>query len=409
MFRRFQRNPVTNFSSIIFFIFLSDAIISFWVPNFLQNYFNNNALLMGVVLSFSSLVGIIFDFTFPQFISKVTSTKLIFFSFLISILVGLSLLLGIFRPMILIFLISMGLWGIYYEFLGFADKEFVAHKVPLEEHSSAWAVISLFKSLAYFLGPAIAGWLFIRNENSPIFIAISFSIIGLFIFFSLKRTKEKEVSLNFKEFNLFSEFKHWAYLFKYVWPILILSFILWLIDCMFWTTGAVLGLSLTQKSFWGALFLPFYTLPSLIIWYPIAKVKISHGKKKRAIICIATAGVFLVLLGLFDKVFWNLAMVFLASTFLGIAFPFLDATYSDIIERVGKGDKHLIGMSNSIFSLSYIVGPIFAGFLVKISSESSSFSIMGIITIIVSLVLLLVTPKKLLVPKVEINKWEKHE
>jgi MFS family permease len=395
---------VTTISLTLFFIFLGDAILSFWVPNFIQDSLHSS-IAMGFVLSFSSIVGFGSDMIFPQLLRGMSVGKLLFIAIITSLLFSLALFGSTFFPLVLVFLLAMALWGIYYEFVGFANHQFIADSIPHELHSSAWAVVSTFRNLAYFLGPMIGGWLVIRSRRSPLIMAVMFTLIGLFMVISGRKFRGQTVELNFSEVNLKKEIEHWIVLFRHVWPVVVLSLFLALIDSTFWTTGAVLTAELSEKAWYGALFLPFYTLPSLVAGYIVLKKKVAKGKKKLAIRFTLISGVFLALIGVFDSVVIELLMVLTSSAFLSFSYPLLDGAYSDIIARMGRERKHLIGLSNSAISLSYIVGPAIAGIITNFVGERGNFTVAGIATILVCIFLLVVTPKKLKLPQQEIKSW----
>jgi MFS family permease len=89
-----------------------------------------------------------------------------------------------------------------------------------------------------------------------------------------------------------------------------------------------------------------------------------------------------------------------------MAWPLVDAVYTDLVARARKGRKHIMGMSAAAFSLAYIVGPIFSGWLSGLYGEMRVFSIIGGMVVGVALILLWTTPKKLNLPQVEMKSWE---
>ena len=99
-------------------------------------------------------------------------------------------------------------------------------------------------------------------------------------------------------------------------------------------------------------------------------------------------------------------MVLLSSVMLSVTYPMLEAVYSNILQRMGRERQHLIGLSNSAGSLSYIIGPAICGFITSAVGESKTFSIIGVVGMVVALTLLAVTPKKIKLPQSEIQNWE---
>jgi len=394
---------ITNFSLILFFTFLGDAILSFWVPNLLESALGS-PLLMGLVLSFSSIIGLVADLILPSLFKHFSVKNLltvgIFASFIFSIL----LIVLLKFPLLALFLLAMAVWGLYYEFLGFGTQEFVANAVPLRLRSSSWAFLSVFRSLAYFLGPILGGWFLIKGDYFPAIFAITFSFFGFSILIFTTKSHHRE-PLDFKAIHPFSEAKHWRALAKSVWPMMVMSLMMGLIDAFFWSIGALWTEALKEQNLIGGFFLSMYTLPSLFMGFAVVHWGIFQGKKKLAEKFLILSGLLLTLLYLSTNVFWQLFIVFVASLALSVVYPLVDAVYTDIVVRMGKEKKHLIGLTNSIISLAYILGPTLAGLAAKIVGEQSSFVILGATTSLVSLFLLFVTPKKLKLPQAEIQTW----
>lgn len=324
-----------------------------------------------------------------------------------SIAFALNLLLGLKLPYLAVFLLAMVFWGIYYEFFGFAAQQFVADSIPLKRHSSSWAILGTFKSVAYLLGPLIAGWVLLRGEVYPGIVAILFSLVGFVILTFYRKEHDRPIEIDATRVNLISEIEHWYVLFRHVWPLVILGLFMGLVDSAFWTTGAIWTETLAKESFWGGMFLPVYQLPALFMGLVVVRWGIYQGKKKMAEIFLLLSGLFLVLLGVSANVFWQLAMVFISSAMLSVTYPMVDATYSDIVARMGPQRKHLMGLSSSTLSLGYIVGPALAGFIAQAVGERMSFVVWGVAVSLVSAILLLVTPKKLKLPQEEIQSWKK--
>jgi MFS family permease len=398
-------SKVLTLGLILFFIFLGDAVLSFWAPNLIQDSLKNSAV-MGLVISFSSVVGLGMDLILPQILKGVTVRRLVLGAIILGLGFTAFLVGGVYKPLILIFLGGMAVWGVYYELLGFASQQFVADTVPLRQRAGAWGILRIFRDLAYFLGPLLAGWVVLKGEIMPAVIASFFVVIAFVILLLSQKKHDRVVDINIKEVNLIREIEHWAVLFKYVWPVVLLSLVLGLIDSVFWTTGAVWTEHLAKTSFWGGMFLPFYTLPALFTGFIVARLGIYQGKKRLAMKFLLLAGIFLAALGISEAIPWQLAMVFVSSLLLAIVYPLIDGVYTDITARMGRERKHMIGLSNSTASLAYIIGPALAGITASLVGERTTFVITGVITVLVSIILLLTTPRKLRLPQTEIKNWE---
>jgi MFS family permease len=411
-FRRYfgvLRDPiwlrVISLSLTLFFVMTADAIISYWVPNLLETSLKSSAL-MGIIVGFQSIVGFGADLIFPQLLRLTSVKRFVLLAIFSSIITSLLLLFSATRPLIIIFLLAMAIWGVYYEFLNFASQQFVADMVPINMRPGAWGVLGVFKNLAYFIGPMLGAWLILSSEKFPSFMALFLAGVALLILIVSGKTHERPMEIDIKEVNIVAELNHWTTLFTRVWPMIVLSLFLGFIDATFWVTGAIWTQHLAQENFWGSFFLPLYALPSLFMGFVVAKWGIYTGKKKIAEIFLLAAGIFLAALGISSQIFWQLLMVFLSSSMLAIVYPFGDGVYSDLIARLGRERKHMIGLTSSVVNISYIIWPIVLGFAATRISEEMIFSYMGILTIIISIILLFVTPRKLKLPQEQIRSWK---
>jgi len=396
---------VTLLGFTLFFILISDAILSFWVPNFIEKTFSN-PLLMGFIISFSSAVGLLADLVLPQLIRGVTVRKLLLLSIFTSFTFILTLFFSYLWPLFILILTAMAFWGIYYELIGFAQQQFVADSTPLRLHSSVWGILTIFKSSAYFLGPIIASFLLSKNSGVSIFVSLIFLGIGFLLYLSQHKKQDRVIAFDTSNVSIRRELLHWKALFVHVWPVVVLSLFIGLIDSSFWTVGAVYTEKLASQSPAGRLFLPFYALPSLFTGVIISRLRLVDGKKKRAEVFVLLASIALIETVFFNSIYYILFMVITASTLIWLASPLLDAVYSDLVVRMGRERRHLIGLSSSSISVAYIVGPVIAGYLTSVFNEKYTFSIIGIAGVVICMFLLFITPKKLHLPQKEINTWE---
>lgn len=378
--------------------------MSFWAPNLIENVLGSTTA-MGLVLSFSSLIGLAADLILPNLMKNFTVRRFLIMGALTSFIFALSLMFSLRYSTLIILLFAMAIWGVYYEFLGFGTQEFIANSVPLRMRSSSWAFLSVFRTLAYFLGPFIGAWLLFRGNDYPAIFSMIFTTIGLFLllFIGKARTKSQNIALN--DVHILLEVKHWAVLSRRVWPVIIMSLLMGTIDAFFWSVGAVWTEELRDQNVFGGLFLSMYTLPSIFMGFVVTKWGIYQGKKKMAEKFLLLSGLGLTLLFFSPNVYWQLAVVCLSSLALSVVYPLIDATYTDIVARMGKEKKHLIGLSNSVVSLAYIIGPAAAGFAASQFGEQNTFVFLGALTAITAFFLIKITPKKLKLPQEEIKTW----
>lgn len=408
LFRDSMWARVLTVSVILFFVYLGDAILSDWVPSFLQVALGGS-LFMGLVFSFSSVVGFVTDLVFPQLLRKFKARRLILLAIAANLIFSGILIWTTAWSWLVLFLLAMAVWGVYYELLWFGSAQFVSDNVPTESRSGVWGVLSVFKSLAYFIGPIVGSWLAISRGNmTTVVVAASVVCVGYVIWvLTSKKEKIHEREIEpMEKFDIGEELGYWKVLFVHVWPVLLISLTMGLIDATYWTTGAVLSDIMARGGLLGGLFLPAYMLPPIFMGVILAKWGVYKGKKKIAEIFLLFAGVFLALLGLRESLLSMLLLSFLTGVALSIAWPMVDAVYSDILARMGTERKHMVGLSSSTTSLAYIIGPITAGFISSRVGERMTFVVMGALTVVVAIVLLFSTPRKLRLPQAEMSEWK---
>ena len=241
----FLSNPmwrrVLALISVLLFINLSDAILSDWVPTYLQEVLGG-AFLMGLVFSFSSMVGFVTDLVFPQLFKGVLVKHLLRWAMGASLLFVVSLFFAALKPLLLVLLMAMAAWGVYYEFLAFADQQFVATVAASHDRTKVWAVVGVFKNFAYFLGPIIGGLLIARGGNTGVVLVSGvITLVSLIMLNFLKLSDDKTTEVELHKVNLLAEIAHWKVLLAHVWSVVAISLVLGLTDSTFWTTGAVLS------------------------------------------------------------------------------------------------------------------------------------------------------------------------
>lgn len=406
----FKSNPVWYkvilFSFTLFFLQIADAIISYWAPNEIERNFLSPAA-MGFIIGFQSVIGLIADLFFPHIFKKTKARILIFWGTLMILTTSLFLVGASVKPFVAIFLATMFFWGIYYELITFARFQFVGSVVPANMRTGSWGIMGTFTNLAYFLGPLIA--VEILYVKSNLFVE---GVIGVFLFIAFllivfsKRAHDTPAQISFKEANPLMELTHWFILSKSVWPAIVLSLLMGFIDSTFWTIGAIWTEKLSSQGFAGKFFLPMYMIPSLFVGFLLVKWGIQKGKKILIEKLLILAGMFLLGLAFGKSVGLQLAMVFFASLAISFAYPLLDGVYSDIVARMGKEKNHLIGLTGSTINVSYVIWPPIAGLICSKVGETGTFGVLGGLVVMVSIILLFITPKKLRLPQAKIQTWK---
>ncbi len=392
-----------------FLIYWGDAMMSFWVPGLLEESLGGG-LWMGLVMAFSSVVGLSMDMLLPQIVRKVKVTNFYVMACLVGM--GFALIMGLSShwPLVLWFLVGMAVWGVYYELLLFANQQYVSETVTTEQRPGAWAMLHSVGSLAYVIGPVSAGVLLGLGVEKMIAAVIGLVVVGLFmVIVVVPKRREQEIEVKVHHMSLVVELTHWRDLMPRVWPILLMSLTIVLIDSAFWSVGAVFADKLAEESWWGGFWLSAYMLPSLVAGLLVTRWSIAKGKKRWAAKFLGFGGLTLSLLGGPIGLPLQVVAVFASGMFLALSIPLLDAVYTDLLVRMGRERKHLIGLTAAMGSFAYVIGPVLAGGLSDMLSERMVFVVMGLAAFVLSLVLLTLMPRKLKLPREKIEGWETAE
>jgi len=396
---------VSAFLVILFFVLLSDAVLSDWVPGYLQGVLGS-PLAMGLMMALSSVVGFVMDLIFPQLLRSSGVRKLAGGALLGALIFLLSMLSSTWWSYLLILSMGMAAWGIYYELDSFMTQQFVAGVAPSHERSSVWGVVGVVRNAAYFLGPIVGGYAAFYGDRFVVLGSMGVLLFAYLLFLMIRLPTEREVDHHDAPINLKEEISHWCALGVRVWPILLTSFVVGLIDATFWTSGTVLTDRLAEQSSLGGWFLSAYMFPFLFAGIVVARWGVDVGKKKWAARFLLIGSLSLMLVGFVESTLLLLIVVAVAGLFIAMAFPLIDSVYTDLVARARKGRKHIMGMSSATFSLAYVVGPILAGFISGRLGEEMTFTMLGGTVCVVAAILLIVTPKKLKLPQDEIQSWE---
>jgi len=151
-----------------------------------------------------------------------------------------------------------------------------------------------------------------------------------------------------------------------------------------------------------------YNIPVVFVSLVFSKFKFKKRKKLISQVNLLISSISLVLIYLLRA---NLAIVVILfainSLFVSIAWIFNEAVYSDLGKRSGENQYYLNGMERINDSLGFLIGPILIGFLADRMGYFSAFGIIGAVIGIISVILIVVTPRKIRIPHTEIAEIQK--
>lgn len=393
-------SPLIIFSLIMFFISLADGIMSYVAPVYIEK-FVSNSFIMGLIISFSSLVGIVCDFLFSKWFPDKPYTFFIWNTLLLAIAFPLSLLF--FPPTVTVFLVAMAIWGIYYELIGFSNFHFIAAFQTHDQYASSWGLLESFKSAAYMIGPLLAGLLININFKLSFTATIGFGIASIFGFTvflkSFHHHRRIFNPVNPHKPSFLHTFRAWSTLWRKIWPIYLFLFTLSTVSSTFWTVGTLLSESLRDLHPYGGLLISAHMLPSVFIGFLAGFAARPFGKKRAAFLAGLLSGLILIPIGFVSNIPILLTLVFLSSAFGAVCWPEISATFEDYVIRLGKSGEDMIGLQSSAISLSYIIGPVIAGFVATQIGNQFTFSVVGLTLALVSIFALIFVPRKIHLPQ----------
>lgn len=385
---------------MIFFFAIFDGIFSFITPIFITQQGISESM-MGIIIGTSSIAGLIFDLLLCRYL-KDTKYRLIYFLMFIICFAYPLILWG--ANSVLMFIIAMAFWGLYYDLFDLAKYDFITRKIKKNEYSASFGILGIFIDLGYLLGPFIAGFLFYKVVGFQPFLAawifLGLSLICYFIILNLK-PKESLVNTATKKnrsaINIIKELVLWKKIGNLILPILCLTFFLNIIDSFYWTIGPLLTQNISILGDLGSLFMVAYIFPPLIIGWFVGSVTNRLGKKKTAFYALLASSLIFCLFTFINSSIILIAMSFGASFCLAFAWPAISGAYADYMNESPNLEKEINTLQDSFTNLGYIIGPIIAGFSSQYLGHLASFSLLGLIGLVLSLIFMKITPKHIII------------
>lgn len=400
-------NALLLYALVVFLIRFADAIMAYVTPIYLESHLHS-AWLMGIIISLSSAVGLVCDLIFGEIFPHRRYRFFLFWGIIFAIIFPATFF---FLPSsIPVIILTMAVWGTYFEMLRFSDYNFINHFLNHQYHAVAWGILSIFVSAAYLTAPSIATLVLNFGPRLPYLTALLTLTVAFFgyllISFRYRHQTSKPSLPNPRPKHLFHQLGLWRVLIPVLWPVLLFLFTLNILEAVIWTSGAILSQEFSQLGLPGGILFFAYLSPALVMGSLAGKISQPYGKKKAAFSSGLMAGVFYTIAGLAHTPVAFLVAIFLGSLFTATAWPEISGTVEDYVSRLGHSANSMIGLGNSMASLAFIIGPILAGFFATFFSHQTNFTLVGIVLVIVSLICLTHTPRKIRLPQQIIHRLE---
>lgn len=398
-----------------FLLFLADAVMAFAAPSTVDLH-TGSALWTGVIISVSSMVGLVCDVLFGKRFRGSNAYFFLRMTFVLFALFPLSLFFTGITPFNL--LLGVAIWGIYYELIYFSTYLFI-DKARANSHgrTSLWSRVEAQRALAYTLGPLLAAWLWVSGPQGPLWVAIGIGAGGLVIaisligrqFFAKNKPQPSQMeskALAYQENpveTVQKEFKIWNILGTKLWPLFLLVLCLYLTDAAFWTIGPMLTTHQQSAHPWAVALLPLRSLPSFLLVWLIPKLTGFMGKKRMSFLAAMFAALSLIALPLLPFSSAWLVLIFLSGAGMAIALPMIEAVFEDYVSRAEFVATDIVGYQRAAVSIAYIVGPISAGLMTALWSEAVALGAISALLLIVVIINFIVVPRKIRLPQAELQ------
>ncbi|MBI5151256.1 MAG: hypothetical protein HZA34_01650 [Candidatus Pacebacteria bacterium] len=404
--KRQWMNPLVFFSVPMFFAFLADGSSSYIFPIVTENVLGSNFAL-GLVMASSSVAGILCDVLFPSLLQKVSWQMQVILGIVLSAFFPLLIALGLHFHQGIFFLIASIVWGVYYELLSFAEQNFTIVEEEKKSFAKVWGVLFAVMQGTGIVGPILGSIFLDLSLFQMTSMVLGFSILAflfslpLLIGIKNAHVPQRESGIR-RSMKFITELRYWKIFVPHIMPAIIMGIWLESIEATFWTLGGLFGQSVMGEGFdW----LPtvLYSAPLLLGSLLLTKLPIVEHKKRISQIGLLCAGIALLPLAwTTHSLLLTGILIFVSALALSFSGPLNEAVYSDLLLRSDNYKQDLLGLEKANSSLAYIFMPILIGIISDVVGYSNVFSLLGGVTVILSCILLVITPKKLKIPHNEL-------
>ncbi len=377
-------------ASLLFFFAIFDTLLSYALPILLTAHGFSETQL-GLIIGSSSFFGAIIDIFVSRFVKNTDFRKM----FLLMI-AGMALYFGVLfaSETIVMFLFSMALWALYWNFLSYGLYNFVG-STPETEHATNWGILDIFKGLGLIVAPIIAS-VALKEGVTPLIFGVSLVFLFLvYVFYTLLvKVSDTPKKLSIKTIDRV-DYRKFLKVTRIIFPILLMDILLAIFDMSFSTIGPLISESLKGPHALGGLFLTLYYLPTVIMLWLAGPITKRFGKKRTAFIGFSIGAIGIGTFALFGKGVILLPLVFVTSMISSLAWPAIKGCFADYITRYPKYEREIEILTSFFGNIGCIIGPVIAGFLAQHMGDIEALSAIGVVCGVITLVVWRTTPRKI--------------
>jgi MFS family permease len=410
---RFENTQLifTTFAFAFALMMIMENTMVFYFPIAVEQVTGSNGVT-GLIIGVTNLAALTCDFLFPRIFKTRTWRFFLFVGLLFQICFSFFTNLGVLSSLWLFFILAALAWNIYFEFLAFARNTFVMTQNTKEGYARNWAVFSIIIAIAGLIGPILGSLVLAVPvfERAVILHAIQIAALMCVLFLLFTQKSEKNLfhsPQKIRPLSMLREFGIWEVISARILPVLVVGFLVTMVNAAISTVGGLLGKQIFPHDLdWLIIFLfdSAGIFTSLCIW----KWRQTIHKKRLSQVSLLLGSCCLIALFFEQKyVFLILPTIFLCGLFTSSAWVFCEAVYSDLSVRARTNKLYLSSMERVDDSMGWLLAPILIGFLSDKFNYLPSLGILGGVCFFVSVVLLIVTPRKIKLPQEELRVLEK--
>ena len=395
---KFRRNSkLFPIGMMVFFFVIFDGILMYLAPIIITGAGISDSV-MGLIIGSSSIAGMIFDLLLTRALKVTHYRRMFLLMFVLAALFPLFLFGG---KTVTIYLIAMAAWGFYYDFYNIGSIDFVERTADPEEHVTNFGILRTFEGSGYLLAPFAGSLLLLWFRPGPrMLIALAIPLLVAFLFYliavvhPLRERREYPGVVRKSPLSFFTEMDRWKKVGGILFPILLLTLAMNLIDAAIWTFGPIFSELIGKANgIPGGIFMTAYALPPLLVGWIVGIVARRFGNAHTAQGAIALGSIILMLVGLFASPIFLSVLIFGTSFFFSIAWPSIDAVYTEYIEQVSSRRKEIETLQDLFTNLGDTGGPIVGGYMAQYLGFTHSFIALGALGVVTALVLFWMTPR----------------
>lgn len=398
---------LANFYIIVFFINIASEILGYAFPIVVEESVKSNTI-MGLIMSLSSITGLLIDFIIPPLISDKNWKQLAILGICLALLFPIGIILGINKGLIIFFMIASIIWGIYCEVITFAEQNHINDEHKKSNYSREWGKVSLITSIAIIISPIIGSYFLVSGELKLYVLAIILFLVALCILLLIpvsRKTVEKQ-DKNDNSLNIWREIKVWTTISPSIWQVLIVTFLIQSIFASWSIFGGLLGKDLIGLKM-GWIPMSLFALAGLVASFFLSRFIVQQHKKLLTYFALIMGGLLLMyILPLIGNLVLICVVIFFSSFMFDLAYTLNNAVFSDLAARLDKEQNSLFGMENAMGNVAYIVTPIILGVLSDKFDYYHTFMLMGALSFFIGVILIFTTPRKLRLPQKDLNEIE---